>query len=150
MFGSTCFEPLTVLISCHVASQWAAAGCGTLQFSREGRIQSDREDREALSVFVRREPHRNAALLQPSPLKGPEVCSSATLNTVTAFRIIKEISFFNKVLHENASGEDTRRFPRRLTVRSAVAVEIAPCRGLCSLREIPPHRLESGIKFRIH
>lgn len=94
MFGSTCFEPLTVFISCHVASKWAAAGCGTLQFFREGRIQSDREDREALSVSVRREPHQNAALLQPSPLKGPEVRSSATLNTVTAFEIIKAISFF--------------------------------------------------------
>lgn len=107
------FERLTVLISCHVASKWAAAGCGTLEFFREGRIQSDCEDREALSVSVRCEPHRNAALLQPSPLKGPEVCSSATLNTVTAFGITKEISIFNKVLHENASDEDMRWFPRQ-------------------------------------
>lgn len=94
-----------------MASKWAAAGCGTSQFFREGRIQSDREDREALSVSVRREPHRNAALLQPSPLKGPEACSSATPNTLTAFGIIEEISFFNKVLHENGSGDDMRRFP---------------------------------------
>lgn len=82
-----------------------------MQFFREGRIRSDGEDREALSVSVGRQPPPNAALLQPSPLKGPEVCSSATLNTVTAFGIIKEMSFFHKVLHENASGEDTRRFP---------------------------------------
>lgn len=78
----------------------------------EGRIQSDREDREALSVSVRREPHRNVALLQPSPLKGPDVCSSATLKTVAAFGIIKEMSFFNKVLHENASGRRHETVPR--------------------------------------